>query len=59
MIQNVSQFRMYATIITTNQSYLEEGDNDHIKTIVDVQHNVQTFVVKENQTTIHGTITIT
>jgi hypothetical protein len=31
---------MYATIITTNQSYLKEGDNDHIKTIVDVQHNV-------------------
>jgi len=31
---------MYATTITINQTSLEEGDNGHIKTIVDVQHNV-------------------
>jgi hypothetical protein len=30
---------MYATTITTNQTSLEEGDNGHIKTNVDVPHN--------------------
>ncbi len=40
MVQNVSQFIMYATTIIVNQTSLEEGDNGHIKTIVDVQHNV-------------------